>query len=278
MSQAGALRLMCISAHPDDESLGFGGTLARYAAEGVEVSLVVGTRGERGRYGDGSEPHPGPGKLGEIREGEVRAAAEVLGVRHLRFLGYQDAELDRADPVEASERIADCIRELRPDVVLTFDPFGGYGHPDHIAISQFAAAGIVRAASASPVNGSDHEPHQVQKLYYMSWTDRVWEHYQKVFKVLQVTVGDVVRSSLSWPGWSVTATTDAHDHWETVWSAVQCHQTQMAQYGALTALTPEDHRRLWGPQEFYRVFSLVNGGRERETDIFEGIRERRDHE
>jgi LmbE family N-acetylglucosaminyl deacetylase len=271
MTSTGDLRLMCVTAHPDDESLGFGGTIARYAAEGAQVSLVVATRGERGRFGDGSSPHPGPGKLGEIREGEVRAAAEVLGVRDVTFLDYLDAELDRADPVEAARRVAAAIRRLRPHVVVTFDPFGAYGHPDHIAISQYTLAGVVRAATESnPEDG--FEPYQVQKLYYLAWTDRVWAHYQKVFKVLQMTVGDVVRGSVSWPEWSVSATTDAHDHWQTVWAAVQCHGSQIAQYGRLSGLTPDDHRGLWGPQEFYRVFSLVNGGRQRENDLFEGLR------
>ena len=290
MSQGAGLRLLCATAHPDDECLGLGGTIARYAAEGVEVALVVGTRGERGRFGDGSEPHPGPERMGEIREGELRAAADVLGVRHVRFLGYLDGELDRADPREAVCRVAGIIRELRPHVVVTFDPYGGYGHPDHIAVSQLATAAVVQAASAAgraeraPTSGASAtagaataadaagEPHVVQKLYYMAWTERVWSHYQRIFKVLRTTLGEQVRSSVAWPDWSVTTTADAHDHWETVWAAVQCHRTQMAQYGALERLTPEDHRGLWGPQECYRVFSLVNGGRERESDLFEGLR------
>lgn len=286
MSSEDNLRLMCLTAHPDDESLGFGGTLARYASEGVEVSLVVGTRGERGRYGDGSRPHPGPDRLGEIREKELRAAASVLGVTHVRFLDYLDAELDRADPREAAGKIARHVRELRPQVVITFDPFGGYGHPDHIAISQLALAGVMRAASPEEPaasddeatepddepDGSDLAPHQVSKFYCESWTDRVWDEYQRTFKVLKSTVGDEVRTSVAWPAWSVTTTTDAYDHWETVWEAVQCHRTQMEQYGVLEDLTPERHRALWGPQEFYRLFSLVNGGRERERDLFEGLR------
>jgi LmbE family N-acetylglucosaminyl deacetylase len=263
---------MCVTAHPDDESLGFGGTLARYAHEGVEVSLVVATRGERGRFGDGSEPHPGPERLGEIREAELRAAADELGVRHLRCLDYGDGEVDRADPEEAAGRIARCIRELRPHVLITFDPYGAYGHPDHIAVSQLAAAAIVRAAAAGRVPGGG-EPHAVRKLYYVAWTQRVWARYQEAFKVLKSTVGDEVRTSVPWPEWSVTTTTDAHEHWETVWRAVRCHRTQMAQYGALEDLGEEDHRALWGPQEFYRVFSLVNGGRARERDLFEGLRE-----
>jgi LmbE family N-acetylglucosaminyl deacetylase len=272
MSAALDLRLMCVTAHPDDESLGFGGTLARYAAEGVEVSLVVATRGERGRFGDGSRPHPGPDALGRIREAELRAASEVLGVRNVRFLDYLDAEVDKADAGEATGRIAAHIRELRPQVMLTFDPYGAYGHPDHIAVSQLTAGAIVRAAAREALPNSDDEPHQVQKLYYVAWTGRVWAHYHDVFKVMQMTVDGEVRSSVAWPGWSVTTTTDAHEHWGTVWQAVQCHVTQMGQYGPLTALTPDDHRALWGPQEYYRAFSLVNGGRVRERDIFEGLR------
>lgn len=272
MSSAEALRLMCVVAHPDDESLGFGGTLARYAAEGVEVSIVAGTRGERGRYGDGTEPHPGPDELGRIRERELRAASGALGVRHVRFLDYRDGELDQADPVEAGERVAACIRELRPQVLLTFDPFGVYGHPDHVAISQLSLSGAMRAASPGPVDGGPDEPHQVQKMYYHAWTDPVRDRYQHVFKALRITVDGEVRPSVTWPAWSVTTVTPAHDHWESVWEAVRCHRTQIAQYGDISELTPDDHRELWGPQEYYRVFSLVNGGRRQEEDLFEGLR------
>ncbi|MBM4183683.1 MAG: PIG-L family deacetylase [Gemmatimonadetes bacterium] len=266
------LRLMCVAAHPNDESLGFGGTLARAAAEGVEVSLVVATRGERGRHGDGSEPHPGLEALGRIREGEVRAAVDVLGVRHLHFLDYMDGALDQASPSEASARIALHVRELRPQVVITFDPFGAYGHPDHIAISQLTLAAVIRAMSGEALAGDEQGPHRVLKFYYMVNSERRWATYQRAFKSLQMTVDGGVRASVGWPEWSVTAAVDASDHWETVWRAVQCHRTQMAEYGALARLTPEDHRAIWGTQEYYRALSLVNGGRARETDLFEGIR------
>ncbi len=267
-----SLRLLCATAHPDDEALGFGGTLARYAAEGVEVSLVVATRGERGRFGDGTKPHPGPEELGRIREAELRGAARALGVRHVRFLDYLDGSLDRADPVEASSRLAACLRELRPQVVLTFDPFGVYGHPDHVAISQLTAAAIVRAAAPDPLPKGPAEPHRVDKLYYHAWTEPVRDRYQDVFKALRSTVDGEVRASVTWPVWSVTTVTPAHEHWEKVWEAVRCHRTQMAQYGPLTGLSEADQRALWGPQEYYRVFSLVNGGRVREHDLFEGLR------
>ena len=272
MSQADSLRLMCVTAHPDDESLGFGGTIARLAREGVQVSLVVGTRGERGRYGDGTKPHPGPEELGRIREKELRAACDVLGVRELRFLGYSDGELSRADPAEAAGRIASTIRELRPHVIVTFDCYGAYGHPDHIAASQLALAGVLRASAQEEGASGASPAHVVQKLYYLVHTRRRWGNYERAFKVLQSNVGGEVRAAVSWPEWSITTTVESHEHWETVWAAVQCHRTQIGQYGSLARLTPDDHKALWGLQEYYRVLSMVNGGSAKETDLFEGIR------
>lgn len=142
---------MAVLAHPDDESLGVGGTLAKYASEGVETFLVTATRGERGRYRGhrDDERHPGPLTLGTIRESELRAAASALGIRELSLLGYRDQELDRADPQEAVARIVSHLRRTRPDVVVTFGPDGAYGHPDHIAICQYTTAALVAAADPS---------------------------------------------------------------------------------------------------------------------------------
>src|SRR3712207_3832534 len=115
MSEPVTLKLMCILAHPDDESLGTGGTLAKYAAEGVDTYLVSATRGERGWSGPEQE-NPGPAALGQMREAELRAAAAVLGVRQVDFLDYIDGDLDRADPAEAIGRIVACLRQVRPQV------------------------------------------------------------------------------------------------------------------------------------------------------------------
>src|SRR5258708_6885911 len=120
------LKLMCILAHPDDESLAFGGTLAQYAAQGVETSLVLATRGERGWFGKPAE-NPGETALGLIRENEVRKASQALGISHLAFLNYIDGDLDRADTVEVATRLVHLIRQFRPHVVLTFGPEGLYG-------------------------------------------------------------------------------------------------------------------------------------------------------
>src|SRR5574341_2584536 len=104
------LRLMCVFAHPDDETLGTGSTLAKYAAEGVEVCVVTATRGERGWYGD-EQDFPGLEALGKIREQELRCAAQTLGVRKVEFLDYIDGDLDQADPVEAIGKITGFIRQ-----------------------------------------------------------------------------------------------------------------------------------------------------------------------
>jgi len=272
------MRLMAVLAHPDDESLGFGGTLARYVAEGAEVTVLTATRGESGRYrGEPAGPlHPGREELARIREAELRAAVEVLGVRGPILLGYRDGALDQADPREAVARIAAAMRSARPDVVLTFGHDGAYGHPDHIAISQLTGAAIVAAADPRMMFDGDPNataPHAVSKLYYIAWPAPAWEVYQAVFKRLVSVVDGVERQALPWPEWAITTVIDTRAQWETVWKAVSCHDSQIGGYEKLRQLSPEQHEALWGHQSFYRVFSTVNGGRARETDLFEGLRD-----
>jgi LmbE family N-acetylglucosaminyl deacetylase len=273
------LRLVAITAHPDDESLGFGGVLARYAAEGVETYVITATRGQSGRYRgvrEGEGPgHPGAAALALLREGELRAAAATQGVRELTQLDNGDGRLDQADPVEAVARIAGHLRRIRPQVAITFASDGGYGHPDHIAISQFATAACVAAADAAFRPGDSlaaSEPHAVSKLYYMATPAGAWVAYQEAFKKLVSVVDGVERQAVPWPDWAVTTVIETRDYWETVWKAVTCHDSQVSGYERLRHLSPEAHEELWGRQHFYRVFSTVNGGRRRETDLFEGLR------
>jgi LmbE family N-acetylglucosaminyl deacetylase len=257
----GKLKLMCVVAHPDDESLGMGGTLAKYAAEGVETYLVTATRGERGRFGEG-EVRPGLDVVGRMREAELLAAAQTLGIREVRFLDYIDGDLDQVDPTEAVAKIVAHLRRVKPEVVLTFGPEGAYGHPDHIAISQLTTAAVVCAADS----------HRVSKLYYMAFSEEKWAAYQAAFRDLKIKVDGTERRATSWPDWAITTVIDTSSYWETVWQAVSCHKTQMAIFSQLEHLPPEHHQSLWGSQEYYRTFSLVNGGRTRETDLFEGLR------
>ena len=268
------LRLMAVLAHPDDESLGFGGALARYAGEGIETSVITATLGQQGRF-RGQPPgpdHPGPERMAQIREAELRAAAGALGVRELTLLGYMDSRLDQADPREAVERIAAQLRRARPQVVLTFAPDGAYGHPDHIAICQFTTAAVVVAADPTQAPGGEARPHAVSKLYYRVSPEAAWDAYQAAFKKLTSQVDGVERQAMPWPEWSITTVIDTRSSWPTVWRAVSCHDSQIASYERLRHLRPEHHEALWGRQHFYRAFSTVNGGRRRETDLFEGLR------
>ena len=269
-----APRLMAVLAHPDDESLGVGGTLAKYASEGVDVFLLTATRGDGGRYRGhraGEPGHPGSSALAGIREAELRAAAATLGVREVALLDYQDQHLDRADPRQAVADIAGHLRRVRPDVVVTFGPDGAYGHPDHVAISQFTTAAIVAAAGPAPGAGTAEPPHSVSKFYYIAWPDSTWTAYQTAVRTLFSTVDGVERHATPWPEWAITTVIDTRAFWSTVWQAVSCHESQVAAYQRLKDLSPEHHTALWGWQSFYRVFSTVNGGRARETDLFEGI-------
>jgi LmbE family N-acetylglucosaminyl deacetylase len=262
-------RLMCVFAHPDDESLGMGGTLAKYAAEGAELALVTATRGERG-WGGRREENPGPQALGRIREAELRCTAEVLGIKDLTFLGYMDGEVDKAAPAEIVERIAREIRRFKPQVVVTFGPDGAYGHPDHIAISQFTSAAVVMAANASQAGLQDLSPHTVLKLYYMADSLELVELVKQVLGGIQFTVDGKLRQHVGWLDWMITTRIDASAYWQTAWQAIQCHTTQLVGMSGLSQMTPEQHCMAWGTGTFYRAFSLVNGGRRGEKDLFEG--------
>ena len=136
--------LVCFHAHPDDESIATGGTMALAARDGHRVVLVVATRGEMG------EPQAGvlaPGELlGDRRTSETHAAAELLGVDRVEFLGYRDSGMIgepsnedptcfwQADVEEAAERMAVILRDVDADVLTIYDSHGGYGHPDHIQV------------------------------------------------------------------------------------------------------------------------------------------------
>lgn len=264
-----ARRLMGILAHPDDESLGMGGAFVKYASEGADTYLLTATRGERGRFGT-QQASPGMDIVGKTRAQELLAAADILKIKEVTFLDYIDGDLDKADPHEVIAKISTHIRRVQPQVIVSFGPEGGYGHPDHIAISQFATAAIVKAADAA-FHTKNYAPFSVSKLYYLAWPLSKWEAYQAALKQLSVMVDGHRRIATPYPDWVITTKVDTSPYWKTVWQAILCHQTQMSIYEKLGSLSDEQHIALWGSQEFYRVFSLVNGGRQVETDLFDGL-------
>lgn len=156
--------LLAVLAHPDDESFGMGGTLALYAARGVEVHLVCATRGEVGEVSP--ELLAGFASVAELRESELRCAAGHLGLKGVHFLDYRDSGMEgsadnkhpqalAAQPLgEVAAKIVHYIRQLQPQVVLTFDPIGGYRHPDHIAIHNATLRAFEQAANPDFASGS----------------------------------------------------------------------------------------------------------------------------
>jgi len=267
---AEALRLLCVLAHPDDESLGLGGILAKYGKEGVATYLVTATRGEMGWFGP-SEENPGPTELGKMREGELMEAAKVLGLREVNVLDYHDGQLDKADQVVLTREIVGHIRRIRPHVLVTFDQNGVYGHPDHIAATRAATAAAVAAADPDYQDLSGLAPHTVSKAYYFAWTEEVSKAYEAAFGDLVMQIDGVERRAVPWPHWTISTWIDTEAHWKTVWDAIRCHCTQLPGYQKLLDLSDEYHETLWGRLTFHRVYSLVPAP-DWEDDMFAGLR------
>lgn len=157
--------LLAVLAHPDDESFAIGGTLARYAAAGVHVGLVTATRGEAS--GRGSDPV----LMGAAREQELRRAVRTLGVRTLRCLGYRDGHLARTDRAMLVSRLVAILRELRPQVLITFGPDGISGHPDHVALGEATTEAFRLAGQAAYTTGparADLKPHHPLRLFHIA--------------------------------------------------------------------------------------------------------------
>jgi mycothiol S-conjugate amidase len=173
--------LMAVLAHPDDESYGLGGTLARYTAEGVDVHVVIATDGAAGSIADdwtGDRE-----RLAEARALELEAAAKVLGV-DVHLLGYRDSgyindpanehpdAFIQADEADAIGRVVCLMRKLRPQVVITHDETGGYYHPDHIFCWKITTAAFHAAADPAQYPELDLAPYQPQRLYYTAFSNR----------------------------------------------------------------------------------------------------------
>lgn len=162
-------RLLAVFAHPDDEGA-VAGTLAHYAQQGGQVILACATRGEAGEISDPSLATPA--NLGSVREAELRCACAAIGIADLRLLGYCDSGMDgttdndlptafiRADADEVKGKLVRIMRETRPHVVITFEPFGWYGHPDHIAAGRYASESFALAGdpAAYPEAGDPWQP------------------------------------------------------------------------------------------------------------------------
>jgi LmbE family N-acetylglucosaminyl deacetylase len=289
MAQNPPLTLMAIFAHPDDESFGCGGTLGRYGADpDVRVVLVCATLGEAGEISDPSLSTPE--RLGEVREAELRCACRALGVDALYLLGYRDSgmagtpqnldarALTMADFDEAVGKIVALIRQERPDVVVTFDHMGGYGHPDHIAIHYLAKAAF--SAAADPLRYPEQiqaglEPHAGQKLYYTAIPRRfffaVAEKMQEMGLELPERYLQRLDGPLGLPDGACTTDIHVQEYWDTKQAAVRCHATQLKPDSIFALLPPETMRELQAWECFELAQSHV-GDDKGVRDLFAGLR------
>jgi LmbE family N-acetylglucosaminyl deacetylase len=146
-----------------------------------------------------------------------------------------------------------------------------FAHPDHIAISQFTSAAIPCAADATYEDPQTLAPHRVAKLYYMVDSRSEVETLLPIIGDIAFVVDGAQRGIVAWEEWAVTTKIGGHDYWRTTARAAACHASQLVAYPDFTALPEEVQAQLWGLRSYYRAFSLVNGGRKLEVDLFEGV-------
>jgi LmbE family N-acetylglucosaminyl deacetylase len=244
--------LVTFHAHPDDEAIATGGTMARAKAEGHRVVLVVATRGELGEY---SPDALGKGEtLTERRVAEQMAAAEVLGVDRVEFLGYHDSGMDgeptndeprcfaRADVDEAATRLADILREEHADVLTVYDDHGGYGHPDHVQVHR---VGVLAAARAGTPR------------VYESTANR--EFIQNLLTARSDEAPDVPdapdaaqMADFGSPAAIITTTVDVRDYVDQKRGAMRAHASQIPADSFFLALPDEMFREAFGSEWYIR--------------------------
>ena len=246
--------LLLVHAHPDDESIGTGVTMAKYAAEGAHVTLVTCTLGELGEIIPPELAHLAEGprsRLGEYRRGELAAACAALGVSDHRFLGgpgrWRDSGMAglpdndapgcfwQADVGEAAAELAAIIREVRPRVLVTYDENGFYGHPDHIQAHRVARRAVILAADPAAVVPG--EPWQVAKFYVTA---------------MPHSVAAAVGGRFWVPDEQVTTQIDGSAYLAAKTAAMRTHATQIAVDGELFALADGAWQRI-GDREFFRL-------------------------
>jgi LmbE family N-acetylglucosaminyl deacetylase len=185
-------RILVVLAHPDDESFGMGGTLAYYSSIGVDVHLICATKGEEGDLPDGFVT--GNKTIAEIRQAELACAAEILGLKSVRYLGFRDSGMEGSpsnkDPrsltsqriEEVSKLIFRIIQEIKPQTVITFDPLGGYKHPDHIMAHRATEKSFFECREKLN-NDSSSEVYSPESLYFHTFSRKMMKVFVKLLNL-----------------------------------------------------------------------------------------------
>ena len=248
--------MLFLLAHPDDETFGPGGTIAKYAAEGVDVYLATATKGQAGMVGE--PPVTDREHLGEVRAAELLCAAQVLGIRKVAFLGFMDGQLVHTPLDRLVEKCVEQIRWVRPQVVVGFGPEGVSRHPDHMVMSRAACEAFDAAPDPSRFPGqlvSGIGPWAPRKLYQ-------FEIAQEVLERWNVPLAGVPREK-------ITTVVDTSAHVERKVEAFGCHRTQAKDSERI--LSREGYREFARRETYVLVKSRLPRGNVRETGLFDGI-------
>ena len=275
--------ILSVLAHPDDESFGMGGTLALYARKGYNVYLVCATRGEVGTVD--AEYMQGFHTIADLRESELRCAAQHLGLKDVFFLDYRDSGMpgspDNQHPNaqvahsvdEVAGRVVKYIRELKPDVVLTFDPIGGYRHPDHIHIHNATVLAFEKANDASfhPEAGA---PFQPGKLYFHTFPRLLLKVAVNLMPLIGKDPrkfgrnGDIDMKALADVSFPVHARIEIGSVAESKAAASACHASQggmQMRQGVMGMFM----RLLGEKEDFMQAYPPVAAGAKIKTDLFD---------
>jgi LmbE family N-acetylglucosaminyl deacetylase len=263
--------LMAVFAHPDDEAFGTGGTFARYATEGVDVHLVTATRGEAGQIAEGVAANAA--NLPDIREQELRCACRAYGIRELHLLGYTDGQLTIAHQGQAVGRLVRLIREVRPQVIVTFGPEGIYGHYDHIAVHRWTTIAVELAndpdcfPNTPGMEGADCRPHEVAKVYFRVMPEAQLDVMRNETGRAAVMMDGVPFPFVGYPEDQITTVLDVSDYIDRKIRGIRCHATQIPAGSA-----DEWEEMMQSPAfrlESYRLArSTVGWPEDREDDLF----------
>ena len=260
-NSAEPLTILGVFAHPDDEGFGSGGTLAMLVDKGHRVSLICATNGDVGEISDPALATPE--NLGQVRQQEMRDAMKVTGVKDVRFLGYRDSGMDgtpdndnpnslyQAPAATVVGQIDVVLAELEPDVIITHDHTGGYGHPDHITVYRHTSAAI-----EARYNGDGLHP----TLYYVCFPrsnfQRMWKEMRDAG--VKPPFGSEDAEVMGTPDDEVTTIKDVANYLETKKESLNHHRTQIATNGPFAKLPEKFINEIMSTEYYYLV--QPNGG------------------
>jgi mycothiol conjugate amidase Mca len=274
--------IMAVHAHPDDESTSTGGILARYAAQGVRTVVVTCTGGELGEIADPALASPE--NLAEVRRQELHAAARILSISQVHMLGYRDSgmagEPENQDPSsfwsadfdEATRRLVEIVRRERPDILVTYDENGFYGHPDHIQANRVTAAAWDAAGDRRRYPDLGLEPWSPLKLYYTAVPRSNWRRFPERLRAAGIDLPEQ-DGERDWgtPDELITTWLDVGEWVARKREALLAHRTQMGANVIFSFMPPWLFDELFGTESFVRVASRVEVP-EREEDLLAGLR------